>query len=129
MRQELKNGTLLCSNDYVVLWNTFNKNTTHAGVVVPRQANVCRFVFGSTRPVQEMTAEEEAEILRLCAKKDIPAKRLLEQCVPPEVDENGNLCNPEAFKESPQYGIFSVPVVEDEDNLVHGVGIILKEGM
>lgn len=124
----IKNGTLIAEEGFVILSGTLTEQTGYAGVIAEWNGLLPHFIFFSERPVQEMSRQQEHDMMELCCGFSPQMAQIYhEKEVQAELSESGALLNREEWMHSPRLGMFAVPDVKDEAHLYLGAGIIRKE--
>ena len=127
---KMKNGYLVCPEDWIVVNNHNPLGCEYAGVVETKNGakyNVPHFVFFFPAEINNMTELDIERVNDKCIDAYYDFKRILGMEVSPAFDKNHKLLNAEAWMNSPHPGYFPIPVYGGSDSYLYGAMVVRNE--
>lgn len=122
-RIRLKTGVLIIPDEAIIADTTMTENVDYAGIVIDRDGQVPWLIILSESPLIKLSFEDE-DALVLGAISDMPDYKVIRSEEADRVFEDGIWINQLDWNETFRLRFHMVPEVEDEEHLIHGVGIV-----
>lgn len=127
---KMKNGYLICPEDWIVVNNYNPLGCEYAGVVETKNGakyNVPHFVFFLPKEIHRMDDNDIERVNEKCINAYYDFKRILGMEVSPVFNKEHKLLNAEAWMNSPHPGYFPIPVYGESDSYLYGAMVVRNE--
>jgi len=120
---ELLTGTLSVPDDFLIAENTKTEKSDYAGVIAVKNETVPHIVIFSEKPVNEFTGDEEDAAVEAGCQVYPGLREIREREVAPLFTKFGTLANTKEWCESPHIGVFGIPDVKTNAEMLCDTGI------
>ena len=121
-----KSGILIIPQNTKILTISRDSTVHYAGVITEMHGWIRPHLVLCPKPIKDLSDLQEECVMRKCSYR-FPA---IEKCRSLEVKpilRNGQILNADEWLTSPHCGIFALPAVVDEKDLIEGFGIFVSK--